>query len=278
MSGKAGPPFQSAFGFRKRVLAGETMIGMAALSGSATLVEIIGFRGFDYVLIDCEHGAGMDMGTLQSLIRAADAGRIPALVRVMRNDVDVISRVLDYGAVGIMAPHVSTAAHAEAVVRAAKYGPAGHRGMCPQTRASRWGGWEDWPGYEAIANDEALVVVIVEDPEGVENIDAIAAVDGVDVMQLGAADLSQAMGLRGAQTDSRLAAARQKAAAAARRCGKRTMNFLPVRGGAAAFEQALADGHTMIQWSADVSCFTEALKELRAVSTQALAARDGRRG
>ena len=137
-------PFHPHVGFRREVLAGEVKIGMTCLTGAPSVVEVMGFQGLDYVVIDTEHSDGVTIAQTAGLIRAADAAGIPALVRVDCSNPDNVLHVLDYGAVGIQAPHIRTRADAEAVVRAVKYYPEGERGMCPQIRASGYGGFRDW--------------------------------------------------------------------------------------------------------------------------------------
>jgi 4-hydroxy-2-oxoheptanedioate aldolase len=157
--------------------------------------EIAGYAGLDFAWIDAEHGT-MDLGDINQLVRAADGAAIDSIVRVPDHNPSFIQRVLDTGATGIMAPHVRTAAEAAAVVAAAKFAPAGIRGACPSTRAVGHIS-TDWTMDYRRANADVLVFGLIEDPEGVENVEAIAGDSGLDGLLFGPFDLSQSAGLEG---------------------------------------------------------------------------------
>jgi 4-hydroxy-2-oxoheptanedioate aldolase len=252
-------PFQPPCGFRADVLAGRIRIGMTCLSGAPQLVELIGFQGFDYVMIDQEHSDGIGRRELNALIRAADAAGIPALVRVANQSPDTILRALDAGAIGIIAPHVTSRADAEALVRAAKYAPEGNRGMCPQIRAARFGGYAAWNDYWPIANQETLVIALIEDPEGMTQIDAIATTPGIDAIWIGTADLGQAMGLGFDPGHPELAAAQARGQAAAQAAGKICLKGLPPTGVAAQLSAAIELGYSLFMVSCDTQVFSTAL-------------------
>ena len=144
----------------------------------------------DFVVIDTEHGPGDQIPLSQHLTAAAAAG-IPALVRV--GNVSEILRVLDLGAAGIIAPHISSVEQAEAVVRAASYPPRGDRGFATYTRSGRHGliGTAE---HLHNAATRTVVILMIEDGAGVAAAEQIAAVDGVDGLFVGPADLSVALG------------------------------------------------------------------------------------
>ncbi len=265
------PPFHPYAGFRKEVLAGQIKIGMTCLTGAPSIVEAMAFRGLDYVVIDTEHSDGVTVAQTAALIRAADAGGIPSLVRVDCSNPDNILHVLDYGAIGIQAPHVRTRADAEAIVRAVKYYPEGERGMCPQIRAAGYGGFRDWAAYWPIANQETMVIAVIEEPEGLENIEAIAQVPGIDVVWVGVGDLGQSLGI-GAQLDHPLLIdAQRRGAAAARAAGKAFMLSLSSVGLARTMPLALADGYTMFMLSADISLVSEGIRTLVDIADDSIA-------
>jgi 4-hydroxy-2-oxoheptanedioate aldolase len=252
-------PFQPHTGYRAAALAGQIKVGMTCLSGAPQMVELIGFQGFDYVMIDLEHSDGVGRHEMNTLIRAADAAGIPALVRVTSLDADGILQALDAGAIGVVAPHVATRADAEALVRAAKYAPEGNRGMCPQIRAARFGGYAAWNAYWPIANEETLVIALIEDPEGMENLEAIAGTPGVDAIWIGTADLGQAMGLGFDPGHPDLVAAQARGQAVARAAGKICLKGLPPTGVAAQMTAAIDEGYTLFMVSCDTQVFSGAL-------------------
>jgi 4-hydroxy-2-oxoheptanedioate aldolase len=174
---------------------GQTLVGTWLNAPSPAQVETIGYAGFDFVMLDTEHSA-YDIAGCENLVRAADAAQLPCLVRVSDNEPTPIARVLEYGAQGIVIPHVSSRAEAEAAVSHAHYPPVGVRGAAPTIRAAHYG-QIPWPDYMAQARDETMVVLQIEGKEGIENLDAIMAVDGVDVLFVGPFDLSTVLGISG---------------------------------------------------------------------------------
>ncbi|MCA9034369.1 MAG: 2-dehydro-3-deoxyglucarate aldolase, partial [Planctomycetaceae bacterium] len=155
-------------------------------------MEITAAIGFDWLLIDLEHGCGSlaDLRTqLMAVISGGREGSTPApIVRIPSVDADIVKFVMDSGAAGIMFPYVSTTEDAAAAVSAMKYPPMGLRGVAGNIRATDFG--TNWKTYFETANDRSLVVVQIETPEAVENADQIAAIDGVDVLFVGPLDLS----------------------------------------------------------------------------------------
>jgi 2-keto-3-deoxy-L-rhamnonate aldolase RhmA len=147
--------------------------------------------GFDWVLIDLEHGACTE-ATLPSLIMAIEGSSCAPIVRVVSNNQDSVKRALDLGAVGVMIPYVSSAEEATAAVSYTRYPPAGCRGVASSTIATEFGLCTD--AYHRDAPDKTLTIVQIETRQAVENIDAIAAVDGVDVVFVGPLDLSFNLG------------------------------------------------------------------------------------
>lgn len=265
-------PFHPHAGFRQEVLAGEIKIGMTCLTGAPSVVEIIGIQGFDYVVIDTEHSDAVSVAETQALIRAANAAGIPAIVRVDCSNPDNVLHVLDYGAIGVQAPHIRTRADAEAVVRAVKYFPEGERGMCPHIRASGYGGFRDWAEYWPIANQETMIIAVIEETQGMENIEEIAQVPGIDVIWVGVGDLGQAMGIGGQLDHPLLIEAQRKGGEAARQAGKPFMLSLSSVGLDKTMPRALENGYTMFMISADISLFTEVARGLVDTADRAIQA------
>lgn len=177
---------------RPRVRAGAFLAGTWCNLGSSLTAEVAGLAGFDWILLDLEHGAG-DYSTLLPQLQALSATSATAIVRVTWNDAAQIKRVLDLGAAGVMVPYVNTPAEAAAAAAAVRYPPVGVRGAARSTRATAFG--YTFPDYWRRANDELLAVVQIETVEAVANAPAIAAVDGVDVLFIGPTDLSLNMGI-----------------------------------------------------------------------------------
>jgi 2-dehydro-3-deoxyglucarate aldolase/4-hydroxy-2-oxoheptanedioate aldolase len=172
--------------------------------------------GFDWLLIDMEHGHG-DYQTLLGQLQAIEGSPAIPVVRVQWNDPAVIKRVLDLGAYGVMIPWIASRAEAEAAVRAAKYPPQGIRGIAGSHRA---GGYGRHAGeYWKRANDEILVVIQIETASAVADIDAIVRVPGVDVVFVGPADLSTSLGHMGNAAHPEVVAAMEKVETAAKAQG-----------------------------------------------------------
>ena len=171
----------------------EPLLGTLLRMPNEALIEMTALVGMDFVVIDTEHGPGDQLPLTHHLMAAAAAG-IPALVRVGTNA--EILRVLDLGAAGIIAPHISSVEQAEAVVRAAHYPPRGDRGFATYTRSGRHGliGTDE---HLANARANTAIVLMIEDGPGVEAAEQIASVDGVDALFVGPADLSVALGFPG---------------------------------------------------------------------------------
>ncbi|MDD4599948.1 2-keto-3-deoxy-L-rhamnonate aldolase [bioreactor metagenome] len=182
------------YGF-KEIIASRAAIGTFLFSGEADNVEVLGYAGFDFVIICTEH-ASNGVHNLTGLLRAADVSGIMPIVRVTENNAALITKVLDAGAGGVLIPHVITADQAKSAVKAAKYGPQGERGLAGIVRAARYG-FTPLKEYTMAQNKDSLVIVQIEDVPALENIDEILAVEGVDGIFVGPADLSQSMGIPG---------------------------------------------------------------------------------
>ncbi|TDD86849.1 2-dehydro-3-deoxyglucarate aldolase [Actinomadura darangshiensis] len=209
---------------RARVRAGETLLGGLLRMPGEMLVELSGVAGLDYVVIDCEHGPA-DLVHLQHHIVAAEARGLDVLVRVAPDDPDLVLRVLDLGAAGIIVPHVDTAGDARRAVAAAHYPPLGGRGFATYSRAGRYGS-ATIKGHLAEAAETTLVVVMLESPAGCANAAEILAVEGVDAVMPGPADLSVAMGLTGGPSEPAVREAIQAVRAAAAAAGRAQMTIV----------------------------------------------------
>ncbi len=174
---------------------GRTVKGSFIFTREPACVEILGYAGFDFVLIDTEHTPNTSTEVV-NLVRAAEVAGIEPVVRVRANDPALILQALDVGAKGILVPRVNTAAEAQAVVRAAKYGPTGERGIAGIVRAAKYG-FAPTEKYVVNANKNIFIMIQVEEVEAVDNLDEILGVTEVDAIFIGPVDLSQSMGLTG---------------------------------------------------------------------------------
>ncbi|GAC1545483.1 MAG: 4-hydroxy-2-oxoheptanedioate aldolase [Candidatus Velthaea sp.] len=177
----------------KERLAAGPALGLSIMFNAPAMVEMAGALGFDWVLLDCEHGA-LAIEGLEPLMTVAQAAGIAPIVRPPDNREETILRALDRGAAGLQLPHIVNADEARAAVRAAKYFPEGERGLAVGTRSSRYGFGESVSEYIARANRETLICVQIEHADALPHIEEIAAVPGVDVVFVGAMDLSQSLG------------------------------------------------------------------------------------
>jgi 4-hydroxy-2-oxoheptanedioate aldolase len=203
--------------FRKRVLAREWLAGTFLNLGSPVTVEIAGLAGFDWILIDHEHGPGGQDTLLHQLQAAAATPAFP-VVRIAQNETPRFKRVLDMGALGVMVPYVSTAAEARAAVSAMRYPPHGIRGVAKFNRGAGFGG--DFEEYYAHAHERLVTVIQIETTEAVNKIDEIAAVDGADVLFVGPTDLSYNMGIRDQLESAQFTDALKRVSDAAKKHGK----------------------------------------------------------
>jgi 4-hydroxy-2-oxoheptanedioate aldolase len=201
---------------RARLAAGARVYGLINSIPAPLLVGMIGYAGFDFVILDLEH-VGVNPQTLEDLIRAAECCGLTPLVRVPGVEPGTILRALDAGAQGIVVPRVQDAAQAQQAVRAARYHPLGERGIS----GGRSTGFGTLPlaDYMALANREIMVVAMIEDAAGVENIAAIAAVPGIDMVLEGAIDLSQSLGVPAQAQHPKVQEALRRVAAACRAQG-----------------------------------------------------------
>jgi 2-keto-3-deoxy-L-rhamnonate aldolase RhmA len=184
---------------KQKLRDGKAVFGAMITFPAPPVVEMLGYMGFDWVLIDNEHGS-ITVDTAEEMVRAAELTGVAPIVRPVANRPEVIAPFLDRGAWGVQVPHVNTAAEAQAAVRACKYFPDGDRGIFSSGRPAEYGMGGSTPEYVAKANANTLVCLMLEEVEAVENISEIVKVKGVDVLFIGSGDLSQSMGYPGQQT------------------------------------------------------------------------------
>lgn len=209
---------------RERALAGETLAGTWLSLGSSVTAEMAGKAGFDWALVDLEHGVG-DHESLLHQLQALDATPAAGIVRVAWNEPPRFKRALDLGASGIMVPYVNTAQEASLAASAMRFPPRGIRGVARSNRAAAFG--SEFDDYFARASENLLTVVQIETVEAVENAGAIAAVDGVDVLFIGPLDLSVSLGIPQQSGHPDFLAALARVVAACKGAGKAAGILLP---------------------------------------------------
>lgn len=181
---------------KAKIRSGQPAYGVSVMIPSPQVVEMVGKLGFDWVLIDCEHGT-ISLESVEVMIMAAEASSITPIVRPKTKDPDDILKVMDRGAMGVQVPHVNSAADAVRVVESVKYHPLGKRGLAAGTRPADYGFGLSMIDYVRQANRETLICVQLEEVRALRNIDDILQVSGVDVFFVGPSDLSQSMGYPG---------------------------------------------------------------------------------
>lgn len=207
---------------KRKLKRGEVVLGPFINCPYPAFIEICGHAGFDFAVIDMEHGPLHTLAA-EDLCRAADCVGLSPVVRVRKNDAPQIQRALDIGSAGVQVPQIETEADAIAVVRSAKYHPIGSRGLSFGTRAG---------SYTAAGthisdrlNEESLIVIHIEGKEGVQNLEQIISVPHIDVIFLGPYDLSQSLGIPGQVGDARVVDLMKSALHSIRNAGKAAGTF-----------------------------------------------------
>lgn len=180
---------------KEKLANGAAVHGVFMTTSDPATAEMMGYSGLDFVLVDTEHSPN-PLQQVEVLFRAIELGGATPFMRVTANDPARILQALDCGARGIIIPQVNTMEGVVAAVRAARYAPAGERGISGVVRAARYG-FIPFHDYVAQANDQVTVLTQVEHIEAVANLDAILAVEGLDGIFIGPTDLSQSMGIAG---------------------------------------------------------------------------------
>jgi len=202
--------------FKQRLLAGDTQIGLWCILSSPYAAEAVAGSGFDWLLLDTEHSPN-DVPDVLSLLQSAQAGTAACIVRPAWNDMVLIKRYLDIGAQTLLLPFVQNPEEAGRAVEFTRYPPKGVRGITGSGRASRYGRVKD---YLKNASDEICVLVQVETREALKQIEAIAAVEGIDGVFIGPNDLSASFGHIGNWGHAEVQDAIKDAAVRIRKVGK----------------------------------------------------------
>ncbi len=236
---------------RGRVAAGEPTVGIFVGAGSPVTAEVCAAVGFDWLLLDLEHGAAAEQQVGTTVAVAAAYG-VPTVVRVENEARIRIGRVLDAGAAGIMLPRLDTAEQVRAAVRHLRYPPQGDRGIATYTRSCRFG--FDTDALQR-ANDQVLGVVQIESVRAVEAVEEIAVVDGVDVLFVGPRDLSHDLRVPGQMDAPVFVEALERVRLAAGKHGKACGLLVDTGAKVAALH---AEGWTFTSFGSDVTLLANA--------------------
>ncbi len=259
----------------QQVLAeGRVPVGHMILEfGTRGVAKILEAAGADFVVIDMEHGA-FDIADVADMVAWFKATPVAPFVRIPQVDYHFVARALDAGALGIMVPNVRSADQARAVVEAAKYAPAGRRGVIlggPHGDFRQ----EDARAFMERSNVGTTIICQIESREGLEQLEAIAATPGVDILWVGQADLTQSLGIPGAFDDERFLGALRRVVEVARRHGL-AAGIQPGN-----LEQAaewMALGYNVISYSGDYFVYRDALAQAFAGVRQIAAGEGGTSG
>ena len=266
----AGPSPQDRGRLRARLAAGESTLGTFVGAASPVTAEACAAAGADWLVLDLEHGSGGEE-QVRDVVPAAGAYGVPTVVRVESAARIRIGRVLDLGAAGVMLPRLDTAEEVREAVRHLRYPPHGDRGVATYNRACRFA--LD-PGALGSAGDEILGVVQIESASAVEQVERIAATDGVDVLFIGPQDLSHNLGVPFDLQAPAYQAALERVRGAAERQGK-ACGLLVGDGATAAARRA--EGWTFVAIGSDTTLLAAAVAgELGRARQQTPATRGGR--
>lgn len=234
----------------------ETVFGTFYKLNSPIATEMLGWAGFDFIVVDCEHSP-IGYESTENIIRTAENVGLSTIVRVPSASEENIFHALDSGAVGVQIPNLTSVEQFRESVSACKYFPAGTRGLSRGTRNAMFGLWnEAEKPYVQAANDKSLVVVHIENKEMAERVEEICQIPEIDVVFVGPADMSQSLGIPGKSKDPRVVEIALHVIETAERYGK--------AGGIAAgkdnMDMYIQHGARYIMYSSDAALFAGALK------------------
>ena len=233
------------------------VLGAFAKTSDPAFIEAMGYAGFDFVIIDLEHGPN-SVQTVGDLVRGAECGGTIPIVRTKEDRLSTIGEVLDIGAAGVQAPQVNSGSEARKILSHARFAPEGMRGVCRFVRAAGYS-TIDRDRYFADAN-KAIVVLQLEGSEAITNLDEILEVDGVDVLFIGPYDLSQSLGKTGMIDDPAVVAAMNNVVKRCAKSGTSVGTFVDTPENAKRWLEA---GVSYLAYSVDVGIFADACSAIR---------------
>lgn len=202
---------------KRKMLNGETVLGLYICVPSPVLVELAGYAGFDFVRIDVSHSA-VAPSALEDMIRAAEASGVTPMARVDYDPVQ-IARILEMGIEGLVVPGVESLGSATQIVRAARFHPMGDRTLFSSPRVAKYG-CISASDYTKWSNEEVLLSIQIESKDAVERLDEILSVEGIDMIHSGRGDIAKSLGVIGQRNHPMVLAAEQRIFDAAKKHGK----------------------------------------------------------
>ncbi len=242
---------------RRRIRDRDLVLGTFIKTANPAVLEIVGYAGFDFAVLDCEH-SNISYGQIEDSVRTGENVGLPIIVRVASANDQNIFHALDSGAAGVQLPNLSTPEQVAQSVRYAKYYPLGERGLSRSQRAAKFGFWESERPYVDSANEDTVVSVHIENEAMARRAEEICRQEQVDVLFVGPADLSQSLGIPGKASDPRVVELAAHVLETAKRYGKAGGVFV---GNMAAAERYIKLGATYILLGSDTSMIAKAAKE-----------------
>lgn len=242
--------------FKQKLAKGDYVLGPFSKSSDPAFIEASGHAGFDFIILDLEHGPN-NILSLQNLIRAAEISGILPLVRVPFETPSDLARALDVGAAGLQIPQVDSAQQVKEILKLTKFAPGGDRGVCRFVRAAGYSS-TDRQVYFREAN-ENLIILQLEGKKAIDNLDEIIAVPGIDILFIGPYDLSQSLGVAGQVDHPAVIAEMEKIC---RKCKEKGVVVGTFTDTLAAAERWKKAGVQYLSYSVDVGLYHEACAQL----------------
>ncbi len=243
--------------FRNKISNGENVYGMFMKTNDPMFVEAVGISGFDYVILDMEHGP-VTIENQQNNIRAAEARNTVPIIRLKDRGENTIGKALDIGAYGIQVPQIKNAEEAKRVVKFAKFYPYGMRGVCRFVRAADYSNMDRYEYFEG--SKDILIILQLEGIDAIKNLDEILEVDGIDILFIGPYDLSQSLGIPGQVNNPVVVNAMKDIVKKAKEKGKVIGTFVDTFEDLKMWREI---GVQYLSYSVDVGVFIDACKSLR---------------
>ena len=247
---------QELFDFKEKLNKGECVYGVFMKTSDPMFVEAAGIGGFDFVILDTEHGPVTIEGQ-QNNIRAAEARGTVPIIRLEDCNENTISKALDIGAYGIQVPQINTADEARQVVKNAKFYPYGMRGVCRFVRAAEYSNMERSEFFES--SKDLIINLQLEGVDAIKNLDEILEVEGVDILFIGPYDLSQSLGLPGQVDNPIVVNAMKEIVGKAKKKNKIIGTFIDTIDNLKMWRQL---GLQYLSYSVDVGLFLDACKDI----------------
>jgi 2-keto-3-deoxy-L-rhamnonate aldolase RhmA len=245
---------------KTRLKNGESVIGtMVTIFDNPDIVKMLKVSGFDYFIVDCEHGS-MDYSKVAGLFGMARAIGLPGLVRIPEVKREVVLKYMEAGAAGILLPNTETVEQAKALVDYSKYAPMGNRGVSLLRAHSDYEKVDSAVEFMKRSNEETILMVQIESPIGVENIGDLLDIEGIDAAFIGPNDLSQSMGIMGQLEHPMFVGALEKVISAAKERNKFAGIHI-MYGKTALLPKWIDKGMTLNLWTNDVEMLMNSGKE-----------------